>query len=69
MTPQEKELQAMRSEIVKELRAVFKANMKIFNWDIPENDDDASAQLILDTMQKALDELKEEVKAGKYKNY
>ena len=69
MTPQEKELQAMRSEIVKELRAIFKANMKIFNWDIPENDDDASAQLILDTMQKALDELKEEVKAGKYKNY
>ncbi len=69
MTPQEKELQAMRSEITKELRAVFKANMKIFDWDIPENDDDASAQLILDTMQEALDELKEEVKAGKYKNY
>ncbi len=69
MTPQEKELQAMRSEITKELRAVFKANMKIFDWDIPENDDDASAKLILDTMQEALDELKEEVKAGKYKNY
>jgi len=69
MRPEEKEIEAIQGEIVKELRAIFKANMKIFNWDIPENDDDASAQLILDTMQKALDELKEEVKAGKYKNY
>ena len=69
MTPQEQEIQAMRSEIIKELRAVFKANMKVFDWDIPENDDTASAKLILDTMQEALDELKEEVKAGKYKNY
>ena len=69
MRPEEKEIEAIQGEIVKELRAIFKANMKIFNWDIPENDDDASAQLILDTMQKALDKLKEEVKAGKYKNY
>ncbi len=69
MTPQEQEIKAMKSEIIKELRAVFKANMKVFDWDIPENDDDASAQLILDTMQEALDELKEEVKAGKYNNY
>jgi len=69
MKPEEKEIQAIREEIVKELRVIFKANMKIFNWDIPENNDDTAAQLILDTMQEALDELKDEVKAGKYKNY
>ncbi len=69
MTPQEQEIKAMKSEIIKELRGIFKANMKVFDWDIPENDDNASAQLILDTMQEALDELKEEVKAGKYNNY
>jgi len=69
MTPQEQEIKAMKSEIIKELRGVFKANMKVFDWDIPENDDDASAQLILDTMQEALDELKEEVRAGEYNNY
>ena len=69
MTPQEQEIKAMRNEIIKELRGVFKANMKVFDWDIPENDDNASAKLILDTMQEALDELKTEVNDGKYNNY
>jgi len=69
MTPQEKEFEAMKSEIHKEIRAIFKANMKIFDWDIPENDDRASAELILGAMQEALDTLKEEVTCGKYDNY
>ena len=69
MTPQEKELAAMKSEITKEIRAIFKANMKIFDWDIPENDDKAAAELILKTMQEALNELKAEVAEGKYDNY
>ena len=69
MTPQEKELEAMRGEIEKEIRAIFKANMKIFDWDIPENDDRTSAQLIVTTMQEALDTLKAEIADGKYDNY
>ena len=69
MTPQEKEIAKMRDEIVAEMRTIFKANMKIFDWDIPENDDRASAELIIQTMQEALDTLKEEVKTGKYDNY
>ena len=69
MTPQEKELNKMRDEIKAELRAIFKANMKIFDWDIPENDDQLSAELIVKTMQEALDEIKQEIKEGKYQNY
>ena len=69
MTPQEKELEAMRGEIEKEIRAIFKANMKIFDWDIPENDDRKSAELIAQTMQEALDTLKAEIADGKYDNY
>jgi hypothetical protein len=69
MTPQEKEIEKIRDEIVAEMRAIFKANMKIFDWDIPENDDRASAELILKTMQEALDTLKKEVAEGKYDNY
>lgn len=69
MTPQEQEIEKMKDSIISELRAIFKANMKIFDWDIPENDDRKSAQLIVDTIQKALDQLKEEVKAGKYDQY
>ena len=69
MNVQEKEMTLMKSEITKEVRAVFKTNMKIFDWDIPENDDKVSATLILKAMQEALDELKDEVAAGKFNNY
>ena len=69
MTPQEQEIEKMQGEITTELRGVFKANMKIFDWDIPENDDRRSAELILSTMQKAMDTLKEEISAGTYDQY
>ncbi len=69
MTPQEKEIEKIRSSIKTELRLIFKANMKIFDWDIPENDDKASAELIVKTMQEALDEVKQEIAEGKYDNY
>ena len=69
MTPQEQEIEKMQGEITTELRAVFKGNMKIFDWDIPENDDRKSAELIIAVMQKAMDELQQEIKDGKYDQY
>ena len=69
MTPQEQEIEKMQSEIKSELRAIFKANMKIFDWDIPENNDRKSAELIVDVMQKAIEQLKEEISHGKYDQY
>jgi len=69
MTPQEQEIEKMQGEITTELRSVFKANMKIFDWDIPENDDRKSAELIIDVMQKAMDELKKEIASGEYDQY
>ena len=69
MTPQEQEIKKVRSEIKKEIRAVFKVNMKIFNWNIPENDDRRSAELIFAVMQKTMDTLKQEIEAGKYDQY
>ena len=69
MSAVEKEAEMMKSEIRKEIRAIFKANMKIFDWDIPENDDRKSAEIIISIMKDALDELSEETKAGKFDNY
>ncbi len=60
MTPLEKELEKMRSSIKTELKLIYKANMKIFDWDLPENDEKAASKVILETMQKALDTLKDE---------
>ncbi|SFV56778.1 hypothetical protein MNB_SV-3-839 [hydrothermal vent metagenome] len=69
MTAQEKEINQMKSEIKKEVRLAFKANMKIFDWDIPENDDRKSAELIIAVMQEAIDELKKEIANGDFNQY
>ncbi len=60
MTPQQQEIEKLREKIVEELRRVFDDNMTVFDWDIPENDEKVSAVMILDVMQDALDELKQE---------
>ncbi len=69
MDAEHKEFQKMKKSIEKEIELLFKANMKIFDWDIPENDDRESARLIITAMEEAIDRLKQEVEAGKYDNY
>ena len=69
MTPQEQEIEKMQGEITTEVRAVFKGNMKIFDWDIPENNDRKSAELIFAVMEKAMNDLRAEIDAGKYDQY
>jgi len=69
MDIQHKEMKRMRGEIEAEMRAIFKANMKIFDWDIPENDDRESARLIINVMQEAIDKLKQEIESGEFDNY
>ncbi len=69
MTPQEKEI-ADRAEAIKnELRNMFETNLKVFDWNIPENDDKTSAQLIAKVLQEELEEIKKDIAAGKYDNY
>lgn len=64
MNPVEKDILARKSEIITEMRALFKANMKFTDWDVPEADDRLAGELILEVMQEALDRLKEEQKEG-----
>ena len=65
----QKELEGRRGEIKKELELLFKANMKITDWDVPEADDEEGAKLLLAILQEELNALKADVAEGKYKNY
>ncbi len=65
----EKELQSRKSEIQKEVDLLFKANMKISDWDVPEVDDREAATLLLDIIQEKINEIKKDVEAGKYDYY
>ena len=60
MSPQQQEITKLHDDIVQELRDVLEHNEKIFDWDIPENDDQAASRMILDVMQEALETLRQE---------
>ncbi len=57
----QKELQSRKSEIKKEMKLLFNANNRITEWDVPEANEKEAAQMLLDIMQEALDEIKAEV--------
>ena len=65
----EKEFDSRKEEIIKEIELLFKTNMKITDWDIPENDDTKAAHILLSIFDEALAKIKEDVKNGKYSNY
>ena len=65
----QKELQSRRSEIRKDMEHLFKVNMKITDWDVPEANDNEAANIIVNILQEALDEIKIDVAAGKYDYY
>lgn len=56
-----KELQSRKDEIKGEMKAIFEANTHITGWDVPEVDENEAKKLLLEIMQKALDELKKEI--------
>jgi hypothetical protein len=66
MTTIEKEFSSRKNEIKKELKFLFKANMKITDWDIPEVDNTKAAEILHTILQEGLDEIKEDIQAGKF---
>lgn len=64
-----KELNSRKLEIQKEVELLFKANMKITDWDVPEADDKQAADILLKMIQEKVDALRVEVDAGRYDYY
>jgi len=69
MDPVEKDLESRRKSIAKELELLFKANMKITDWNVPEANDRKAAELLLKIMQEELEKIGQDIAAGKYDNY
>ena len=65
----QKELESRKAEIRSGMELLFKANMKITDWDVPEADDNEAANILLKILQETLDEIKADVVAGKYDYY
>ncbi len=69
MESEKKDLLERKSEIIKELEILFKTNLKITDWDVPEADDRKAAEVLTEILQEGLDKIKEDIKNGKYDNY
>ena len=65
----QKELVSRKTEIQAAVELLFKANMKITDWDVPEADDKEGAKILLDMIQEKIDTIRAEVEAGKYDYY
>ena len=48
----------LKADIKEDTKSVFEKYLSISGWDVPENDEKASQELIVAAMQEALDELK-----------
>ena len=69
MNPVEQDILRRKNEIISEINGVFKLNMKITDWDVPEADDELAGKIIIDIMQEALDGLKLKLSEGEFKDY
>jgi hypothetical protein len=69
MDPLSKEMERRRKEIGKEIELLFRANMKITDWDIPEPDDRQAADILLQIMREELEKIQKDINEGKYDNY
>lgn len=69
LTMTEKEIIERTEAIENQLEFLFKTNMKITNWDVPETDDKKAAELIIEILEKKVIKLKDDVKNGKYNYY
>jgi len=65
----QKELNSRKAEIRKELELLFKANMTITDWDVPEVDDNEVAKQLIIIIEEALNDIKADITAGKYDFY
>jgi len=65
----EKELTSRKTEIKNELQLLFKANMKVTDWDVPEADDEKASKILLDIFKESIKDIEQDIVDGKYKNY
>ncbi|MGB5867465.1 MAG: hypothetical protein WBG69_06315 [Arcobacteraceae bacterium] len=64
-----KEIESREEDIQEQLEALFKKNMKITDWDVPESNDQQAAEMIIEILEKKLSVIKTDVQNGKYKYY
>ena len=58
---EEIELEGHRSQIIADVKSLVEKYRAIFDWDVPEIDQNVADKLILAEMRKALDDIEKEL--------
>ena len=69
LTPAQKDLQSRKDDIQEELESLFKDNLQRVDWNVPEADDQNAAEILVDILEEKLENIKNDVNNGVYKNY
>ena len=56
---EKKEVAKLKSDIKADIKSVFEKYLSVSSWDVPENDENVSARLILDAIKGTLKEIEE----------
>jgi len=62
----EKELVSRKAEIQKQVELLFRANMTITDWDVPEADDHKAAKILIRIIKEEVTKIEKDIEAGKY---
>jgi hypothetical protein len=54
---EKKEIAKLKSDIKEDIKSIFENYLSVSGWDVPENDENASARLILNAIKEAVSEL------------
>jgi hypothetical protein len=65
----QRELESRKDAIRKELEDLFKSNLKITDWNIPEANDQEASEILLNILYEKLSEIRTDVDNGKYQTY
>jgi len=56
---EKKEVAKLKSDIKSDIKSIYENYLSVSGWDVPENDENASARLILDAIKEAVKEIEE----------
>jgi len=68
-TAVKKDLANRLDEIRDDIKELFEINLKITDWNVPEADDQSASEILVSIFEEKLQEIKQDVKNGKYENY
>jgi len=69
ITPVQKDLYSRKEAIRDDLESLFKSNLRVTDFNVPEPDGQDSSQILINILEEKLNEIKNDVQAGKYRNY